>query len=94
MKIILKGSNDIYLNGDFFQNKWKSTKMQEKPKNSKKIQEDENGSPSEPNNTLQVVIFKKKTPWMKAWILSSMLPIWKALKMDTKMNFETTTSKL
>ena len=26
MKIILKGNNDIYLNEDFFQNKWKNTK--------------------------------------------------------------------
>ena len=61
MKIILKGSNDIYLNGDFFQNKWKSTKMHEKPKNSKKIQEDENRSPREPNNTLQVVILQENS---------------------------------
>ena len=61
MKIILKGSHDIYLNGDFFQNKWKSTEMQEKPKNSKKIQEDENRSPREPNNTLQVVILQENS---------------------------------
>ena len=26
MKIILKRNNDIYLNGDFFQNKWKNNK--------------------------------------------------------------------
>ena len=35
--------------------------MQEKSKNSKKIQEDENGSPREPNNTLQVVILQKNS---------------------------------
>ena len=35
--------------------------MQEKPWNSKKIQEDENTSPREPNNTLQVVILQENS---------------------------------
>ena len=61
MKIILKGSNDIYLYGDFFQNKWKSTKFPRKPKSSKMDQEDENKSPRKPNNTLQVMILQENS---------------------------------
>ena len=61
MKIILKGSNDIYLYGDFFQIKWKSTKFPRKPMSSKMDQEDENNSPRMSKNTLQVLILQENS---------------------------------
>ena len=64
MKIILKGSNDIYLYGDLFQNKWKSTKFSRKPMSSKMDQEDEKRCPRCPRTYSKQEILKE-TPWME-----------------------------